>query len=250
MLLRWCVSSSGSGTMSLCVTDNQEAEPEEVWPPAGFSTYYEVMERLDRRSDLSYDLVLPGTFSKVDLSTQRIGRHGGANEEDLQFRTELYARVGAIAVAGGHVETAMKRLLLVLTAPDEARFSTVDKTWTRLHADLRAQCDGTDERRQRLADALDWAEANRIKDRRDDVIHAYWWTFAGCGARRSRFNRGGDGKTILAELADLDEDSRLLFEYADRLDLLLANDWVIARLPGPFILRPGTSVVTPPHPSS
>jgi len=217
------------------MTDQPMRVPENVWPPIGFSSYTSITERLDGHPELSYDLVLPSTFSQVDLSTVRIGRHGGPNQDDIAFRGELYRRIGAIAVAGGHVETAMKRLLLVLTRPDAANFSTVDKTWSDLAADLRAQCDGTDERRKRLAELLDWAEEHRVKGRRDDTIHAYWWTFADCGARRSRFNRRSDGKTILAELSDLDEDARLLFEYAEYLDGLLGNDWIIGRLPGPFV---------------
>ncbi len=103
----------------------------EVWPPIGFSSYYTVTERLDGHPELSYDLVLPGALSETDLSTVRIGRHGGPNAQDLQFRSELHRRIGAVTVAAGHVEMAMKRLLLVLTSPPKARFgfSTVDETW-------------------------------------------------------------------------------------------------------------------------
>lgn len=34
--------------------------------------------------------------------------------KDRLFRTRLNAQIGAVTVAGGHVETAMKRLLLLL----------------------------------------------------------------------------------------------------------------------------------------
>ena len=69
------------------------------------------------------------------------------------------------------------------------------------------------------------------------MIHADWWEYAGSGARRSRFARNSNETTILASLADLDEDARLLGEYADGLDRLLGKDWMMARLPGPFKLQ-------------
>lgn len=81
-------------------------------------------------------------------------------------------------------------------------------------------------------------------------MHADWWDFAECGIRRTRFARGKSGVTILASLADLEEDARLLFEYARRLDELLENDWIITRLPGPFRLRPGVTAAPLPSPNS
>ena len=221
----------------------------EVWPPEGFSSYYRVTERIAGQAELNYDLVVPGTFAEADNSTTRIGRHGGPTTEDMEFRTELHRRIGAIAVAGGHVEMAMKRLLLVLTGATRAHFSTVDFTWSDLHRRLLNQCDGSDDRRLRLAEVLDWGKENDLKMRRDNTIHADWWEFAGCGARRSRFVRRGNGATILASLSDLDNDALLLYEYAKRLDDLLGNDWMMARLPGPFERRADTTS-TEVHPGS
>jgi hypothetical protein len=201
------------------------------WPPPGMSTWYRVDEKIDGQPDRYYDLVLPSTFSQVDLSTVRLGRHGGPSEEDLLFRRELYEKVGAVVVAAGHVETAMKRLILLLEGEPEAHFSLVDKNWTDLHNRLRILADGTSERRIELGDALDWAKAEQLKRRRDNVVHSYWWIYAGLGARRSRFYRRTDGTTIDATLVDVGEDADLLFEYAERLDALLGSDWIIARLP-------------------
>lgn len=164
----------------------------ETWPPTGFSSYYTVIERIDGRPELTYDLVLPGTFSEVDLATVRIGRHGGPNASDIEFRTELHQRIGAVAVAAGHVEMAMKRLLLVLTSPSKASLSTVDETWSSLHKKLTRQCDGSHNRREELAELLKWGEEQGVKRRRDNVIHADWWEYAGCGARRARFARGSN----------------------------------------------------------
>lgn len=200
------------------------------WPPTGFHSFYTVDENVERHDPFTYKLALPSTFSQVDMSTFRIGRLGGPNRDDFEFRSELYPLLGAILVAGGHVETAMKRLVLLLDQESEARFSLVDRTWTDLHKTLRQHANGSEQRSVVLAAELDWAEKNRIKERRDNVVHAYWWPYAGCGVRRSRFHRRTDGSLILASLTDLKEDCRLLFEYAERLDALLGTDWPMARL--------------------
>ena len=142
---------------------NAEESPVEVWPPRGFSTYYTVTEQIVGQPEISYHFVLPGNFAEVDLATTRIGRHGGPNDEDLHFRGELYSRIGEVAVAAGRVEMAMKRLLLVLTAPTKAHFSTMDHTWTVLVKKLREQCDGSDDPRKQLAEVLDWSEEQGIK---------------------------------------------------------------------------------------
>jgi hypothetical protein len=225
--------------------DGQSQSPEiNLWPPEGFHSYYRVTERLEGYADFSYDFVLPNNFQEVDLSTVRLGRHGGPNARDSRFRRELHEKVGAIAVAGGHVEMAMKRLLLVLTSPPKAHFSLVDETWATLIKKLVKQCTGSDERRIQLATLLDWAEENKLKDRRDRAIHADWWDYHGVGIRRSRFERGNNGKMINSTLSDLGEDAALLSHFAGELDSLLGNDWIIARLPGPHLVRPGVAAST------
>jgi hypothetical protein len=102
------------------------------WPPEGAEGWIgEYEENLDGQPVRTFDVALPLTFAKVDMSTVRIGRHGGPNDRDRRFQRNLYERIGAIVVASGHVETAMKRLILTLEAPEteappEADFSLVD----------------------------------------------------------------------------------------------------------------------------
>lgn len=228
-------------------------EQENVWPPKGFKTFYQMTEAVAGRPQVRYDMVLPGGFAEVDLSTIRLGRHSGPNAADERFRAKLHRHVGAVVVAAGHVESALKRLLLVLEAPEKAHFSAVDETWTTLHKKLRRHCDGKDARRVGLAAVLAWSEEQGLKRRRDNVVHADWWDYVGCGVRRSRFIRGGNGTMILGSWRELVEDARLLGEYADRLDRLLGNDWIIARLPGPMTLRSGAHAANqeqPEHPNA
>jgi hypothetical protein len=185
------------------------------WPPPGFHSFYKITEDLST-GRCEYDMTLPSAMPSLDISTVRVHRHGGPSEADYAFRNELFRMVGAVTVAGGHVETAMKRLLLV------------DKSWTQLHDDLRSFCP---DQPQNLADTLDWGEENRIKARRDNVVHAYWWIFDGCGVRRSRFRRKSEGAVMTGTMDDLRKDAELIFAYSERLDDLLGSDWAYAMLP-------------------
>jgi hypothetical protein len=125
----------------------------------------------------------------------------------------------------------MKRLLLILTG-ESGQFSLVDKTWSDLHKALTRECSNPDSdgRRTKLKSVLEWGEKNQVKRRRDNVVHAYWWNFDGCGVVRSRFHRKQDGATMIGSLEDLDEDAKILFEYAHRLDELVGENWARAML--------------------
>jgi hypothetical protein len=172
-----------------------------------------VQIKLDNGYEVAYDLTVPGSMPEWDISTARLGRRGGDTAAGQTFRQRLHTRVGAVTVAGGHAETAMKRLLLLLwgTTSD---FSQAEKPWSTLLKELAKECTGTDGRRKRLKHVLEWAEKNRIKQRRDNVIHAYWWNFDGCGVVRSRFRRDQKAAIMPGSFEDLEEDAQLLFEFA------------------------------------
>ncbi len=200
------------------------------WPPPGHSLSYRMSTQLDGGPSFDLDITTPKARSSVDISTFRIGRHGGPDEADLTYRARLYGLIGAIVVGGGHVEAAMKRLILLLK-DEQGGFSLVDKTWSDLHKLLVAQSRRSIPQAAALADILQWGEANDLKRRRDDAVHASWWNWDGVGVIRSRFFRKQDGANIVCTLEDLEEDARLLFVYAEKLDLLLEADWPQARLP-------------------
>jgi hypothetical protein len=201
------------------------------WPPPGHNSYYRVDEALDNVDPISYDMSLPSREGTVDLSTVRVGRHGGDAPEDLTFREELYQSVGSITVAGGHVEAAMKRLLLVLTGAEA--FSVVDYQWYQLETKLRELCDGSDERRQRLFRILDWADRHKVRERRHTVVHGAWWIYAGVGARVSRWPRKEDDRIMIGDMAWLRQLGNECWTYAHKLDDLLGEDWPRAMLPAP-----------------
>jgi hypothetical protein len=202
------------------------------WPPPGHSLTYRVDEAFDNVDRISYDMSLPSRASTVNLATVRVGRHGGDAPEDLTFREELYQSVGSVTVAGGHVEAAMKRLLLLLTEA-ETTFSLVDYQWYELETKLRAQYDDTDERRRRLLRILDWANRHKLRERRHTVVHGAWWIYAGVGARVSRWPRNEDDRIIIGDMAWLRQLGKHCWAYAHRLDDLLGEDWPRAMLLAP-----------------
>lgn len=206
------------------------------WPVPGHKFWYKTEVKLDNGYQLAFDLSLPRALDSWDMSTFRLGRHGGVTGSDQLFRARLYERIGAVTVAGGHAETAMKRLLLLLRQ-DSAGFSAADLVWSDLEKALIAEAakPNPDARRKRLGRVLDWADQKQVKRRRDDVVHASWWDFDGVGVLRSRFHRKQNGAQIIGSLDQLEEDAEVLFEYARRLDELLGEDWPRAMLPaGPL----------------
>ncbi|MGW4935419.1 hypothetical protein ACWEQH_20835 [Streptomyces sp. NPDC004166] len=81
-----------------------------------------------------------------------------------------------------------------------------------------------------LAETLQWGDAHELKRRRDDAVHASWWNGDGVGVVRFRFFRRQDGANLIGTFEDLEQDATLLFEYAEKLDLLLRADWPQGRL--------------------
>lgn len=210
----------------------------EDWPMPGHKFWYRTQIKLDSGRRLAFDMTIPNALDSWDLSTLRIGRHGGVSTDDALFRSRLYERIGGVTVAGGQVETAMKRLVLLLRG-QSGQFSVVDWKWTDLHEALVSESQRTDRdaRRRRLHRVLAWGQTKEVKRRRDNVVHAAWWNFDGLGVVGSRFYRKTDGTMIFSSLEDLEDDAYVLFEYARRLDDLLGEDWPRAMLPG----APGAS---------
>lgn len=130
------------------------------WPPPGHSGAYRAEINLEGAPSTVFDLSVPRAREQFDLSTVRLDRHGGASEADLEFRGRLYSAIGAITVAGGHVETAMKRLVLHLKGERSSRFSLVDKTWSDLHKMLVAESRKSTPIGQELAEILNGASKN------------------------------------------------------------------------------------------
>jgi len=78
---------------------------------------------------------------------------------------------------------------------------------------------------------LDWAVEHKVKEIRDDIVHAYWWDYAGVGITRGRFHRRGKSELIRITPEQMDEDCAALEWYADALDSALEHGWLGLHLP-------------------
>ncbi|WP_324654097.1 hypothetical protein [Georgenia sp. H159] len=208
----------------------------EQWPPPGAAFVYRFDHDFEHLSYSAEVTVISRPHNAdLDAATFRYGRLGGDTAADLSFRASLYERIGAVTVAGGHAEAAMKRVILSAEGKGQ-QFEHVDLNWTGLVKRLRRVVDSGHALSEPLSVILDWAERVNVKGRRDDVVHAYWWHWTGVGVTRSRFTRDGRSYTItgpLEDLRQLDRDSALIFEYARRLDDLVVSTRPQARLVAP-----------------
>ncbi|MEE6295713.1 hypothetical protein [Georgenia wangjunii] len=195
------------------------------WPPPGHAFVYQVREDLEGRRGAEYELSLPSSVKELSLSTMQIeGRIGGDTPADLMFREELFRWVGSVTVAGGHIEAAMKRLLLILTGIG-SRFRLVDYQWAELEKRLRKECDGSDERRRRLEEVLDWAERRNLRENRHTVVHGSWWLYAGVDLRVDRWPRKDEDRTILTDWKWIKTLSADCWSFADKIEKLVGDDW-------------------------
>lgn len=167
----------------------------------------------------------------ADISSFRYGRLNGDSVEDIEFREKLYAAVGAVTVASGHAESAMKRVILIAEARGET-FEHMEKPWSALVKRLAAIASSDHEVSKPVRDILEWSNKRDIAGRRNSVVHSYWWHWAGVGLTRSRFTKDGKTYTVTGNLEDFRTIHRyasLLFEYARRLDNLVLSTWPQAR---------------------
>lgn len=140
----------------------------------------------------------------------------GVNDHDAQ----LFQGIGAIVVAGGHVEWAMQQLLLSLRGEGLARMAdAASLTWTDLERKIRVAALGTPLGHEVLA-ALDLGEEQNLKARRDNAVHSYWAVDEQPGIRANRFLRREGGRIIVGNATDLFAAANLLFEQAARLRAL------------------------------
>lgn len=206
----------------------------EQWPPASHLMTYKMsvnLDHLDHPIVAEVSLPAPQNGESADISSFRYSRMGGDTAEDLEFRKKLYAAIGAVTVASGHAESAMKRVILVAEAKGET-FQHVEKPWKVLVERLEVVASSGHEYSSQVDQILQWSKRRKIAERRNDVVHSYWWHWAGVGLARSRFTRSGETYTLTGNLEDLsaiEKDASLLFEYARRLDDIVLATWPQAR---------------------
>jgi hypothetical protein len=204
-----------------------------TWAPPGTDSWY--VMKIDQapnsgRQSIEASLVVPGVDA-WQLGEARLSRIGGRAPRDLIFRNQLYLRIGSAAVAGGRIEAAMKRLILHMSGTLEPAFADSDDPWKTLDRNLRNAATALGERAADVIKVLDWGQANKIRDIRNDIIHAYWWDYSDVGITRGRVYQDGTSELIQMTLEQFDADCQKLQVYADTLDSAMDGIWLNIYLP-------------------
>ncbi|MET4004646.1 hypothetical protein ABIB48_003385 [Arthrobacter sp. UYCu511] len=219
------------------MTNEQSIGDQQEWPRPGHSFTYTTAFTLDGIEPFEFELSVSAEADEMHISNVIVGRIGGSNAADIELRKELYYVIGRITVASGHIEAAMKRLVLALQENRTRQFSLVDKTWSDLHKILMKESrkndafSWKDQVRRNLATHLQWSEERKLKDHRDNFIHGSTWDYAMPVVLLSRFYRKDDGQQILFKMEQIQKISCELEEYARRLETLLHGHWHEAMLP-------------------
>lgn len=206
----------------------------EQWPPSKHIMTYRMSMNLDHLDNpIVAEISLPASRNgeSADISSFRYGRLNGDSADDFAFREKLYSAIGAVTVASGHAESAMKRVILVAEAKGET-FEHIEKPWSTLVKRLDAIASSNHALSQQVGRILDWSKKRKIAEKRNSIVHSYWWHWAGVGLARSRFTKDGKTYSVTGNLEDIStihKDAALLFEYARRFDSLVLSTWPQAR---------------------
>lgn len=152
---------------------------------------------------------------------------------DHMHQFQLFNAVGQVTVASGHVEMAMKKVLVSLRGGEADLMSRdLPTVWADLVKELRKFCDDSTELVSKLKTLLDEAEENKLNDQRNDVVHGYWWMVSAhehlVNARYYRPRDQIDPAMIFNRPADLQNFSQQLFTLANELERLVVPDWPLA----------------------
>lgn len=165
----------------------------------------------------------------TDVSTFRMVRLGGPNDADIAYRQNLFSVVGAIVVAGGHIEAEMKRIVIMGEGLRGASFVDLDLNWTDLELRLDSLVSAGGPLAAEIEQTLSWGRDHKIKKRRDDAVHSAWALYDVGSAQRARFARKSTGVVQIDSLEDATETVPDMWEYASRL--MTIGIWPTAILP-------------------
>jgi hypothetical protein len=183
-----------------------------------------------------YMILIPPSANRTQIGLSEIRPFRNAwSTEDIAHQIELFDAVGRIAVYGGHVEMAMKKVLITLRGGEHNLLDpTLPGDWDGLEKELRNLCDGSSQTRIELLQILDDAEEKQLRDKRNDAIHGYWWLVRIHNRLiNARYYRPKKGKAPLPNsIYNTADDVRAvgtdLYYMADKLQKLVTPYWPIA----------------------
>lgn len=189
-----------------------------------------------------YTFVRPPGGDDMDLASLRPFRVKGNSDRQLDaaHQVRLFHAVGSVAVAGGHVEMAMKRVLVTLRngRNKDLAGTGVPAEWSSLQDKLERACKAKQTGLQIAVDELlSVGEVEELRCRRNDVVHGYWWLIpmGTNGLVSSRYYRPNSKQApahIHPTLDALQQLATDLFDFAHRLETLVTPYWPLAIVPG------------------
>ncbi|MFA4081889.1 hypothetical protein [Mycobacteroides salmoniphilum] len=163
-------------------------------------------------------------------------------QTDALHQVQLFHAVGSVTVAGGHVEMAMKRVLVTLRGGKNSDLAAADvpAEWSTLEDRLlkSSKAQQTDLQRA-VYDIVSKPEVAGLRDGRNDVVHGYWWLIPIGTAQlvssryyRPKANQPQDPAQMHPTLEMLQRLASDLFELAHALESLVTPYWPLAIIPG------------------
>jgi hypothetical protein len=200
---------------------------------------YDVASEIPNGPVLDFTLVRPpGDDPTMALPSLRPLRAVGRENPvaDIRHQVSLFHAVGAVTVAGGHVEMAMRRVYVSLTGGKNEDLDSAPTLWADLDKKLAKLCQQEPEAgiRPKLRELLAAAEAEKLRDKRNTIIHGYWWLIPMDAEHvwSARYHTGSEPPANgYAKPGDLLRLAERLFELAASFEALVTLDWPLAIVP-------------------
>lgn len=189
-----------------------------------------------------YTLVRPPGCDDMNLASMRPFRIKGKPDHraDTLHQVKLFHAVGSVSVAGGHVEMAMKRVLVTLRGGKNTDLAGADvpAEWSVLQDTLKkASNPQLTDLQKAVFELLSGDVVTTMRDGRNDVVHGYWWLIpmGTTGLVSSRYYRPKANQApaqIHPTVEMLQQLATDLFDFADALEALVTPYWPLAIVPG------------------
>lgn len=215
---------------------------------------YDVRGKIPPGVDLDFTMVRPPTSGpELAIPSLRPLRVVGRTDHaaDALHQVRLFNAVGAVTVAGGHVEMAMRKVFVSLRGGVNRDLAGEDipAEWSRLHEALLKLCESnTNEIATKLKALLEDAETKNLRESRNDIIHGYWWLIPMQDdvltlARYFHPKAKQSPANSHPKTEQMQKFAQRLFEFAAKLEALVTPEWPIAIVPALGAWSPPAEVV-------